>query len=452
MMVRNDVRATTQALVKDLNLQSAGDVAVTALEQSGIAARLSGEVGASSSSLLGLAKNSLIATNLVLNRVEAAITGSRLYVEGSLDVAADNLVRISAINRAVMQGSGVSAGVSMAFNAVGWDAREVLSGSLEAMLLGQSQGTEVGDQTIARVVNSDVTVLGRMSVLSGLAGDPRQSLSTGLIEARVQRTNTSALPSASASFIVASNQISSRSLAWVGTEATPEAAAALVQEPAKLARLQVGAQLEVLAIDAPTIASDITLKISGGGGASAGGIAARNEVRSEVDAGLDRLRMDLGAQLSVQAVELAVIRANLSGLTQSLSQADASVAEKAVSVIADALYPPIAINGLIANNVVLGGARAGITRSDLAAAGSVTIEANNTASIEADNQAVMSSGGTAVGVTLAFNTIGWLPETLLKQGTDALVGSGFGVEAPQEVKAWMLDTAFSIGGNFSVQA
>jgi hypothetical protein len=208
-------------LVKDLNLQSAGDVAVTALEQSSIAARLSGEVGASSSSLLGLAKNSLIATNLVLNRVEAAITGSRLYVEGSLDVAADNLVRISAINRAVMQGSGVSAGVSMAFNAVGWDAREVLSGSLEAMLLGQSQGTEVGDQTIARVVNSDVTVLGRMSVLSGLAGDPRQSLSTGLIEARVQRTNTSALPSASASFIVASNQISSRSLAWIGTEATP---------------------------------------------------------------------------------------------------------------------------------------------------------------------------------------------------------------------------------------
>ena len=45
-----------------------------------------------------------------------------------------------------------------------------IGSSLEAFLLGSAAGSENPDQTVARVVDSDLLVLGQAHVLAGLAG------------------------------------------------------------------------------------------------------------------------------------------------------------------------------------------------------------------------------------------------------------------------------------------
>jgi ATP-dependent DNA helicase Rep len=82
-----------------------------------------------------------------------------------------------------------------------------------------------------------------------------------------------------------------------------------------------------------------------------------------------------------------------------------------------------AANALIANNLVLNTAEAEVLDSELTVLGSFGVEAENISTIEASNSATTeSTGGTAAGVTLAFNTIGWEAQNILFAAIDALLG------------------------------
>jgi len=57
-----------------------------------------------------------------------------VYAEGDLSVTADNLASIIARNSAIMLANGLSAGVLLAFNSVGWTAQNLLMNALDALI------------------------------------------------------------------------------------------------------------------------------------------------------------------------------------------------------------------------------------------------------------------------------------------------------------------------------
>ncbi|ETR65671.1 MAG: hypothetical protein OMM_13888, partial [Candidatus Magnetoglobus multicellularis str. Araruama] len=57
-----------------------------------------------------------------------------------------------------------------------------------------------------------------------------------------------------------------------------------------------------------------------------------------------------------------------------------------------------------------------------------------------------------MGVSLAFNTIGWDSQNVLFNTIDALIGTSIGNAQPAEVKAYILDTEVDITGNLSLSA
>src|SRR5439155_24773051 len=117
-----------------------------------------------------------------------------------------------------------------------------------------------------------------------------------------------------------------------------------------------------------------------------------------------------------------------------------------------------AVNALIATNVVQSAADAHITGGSVTnSGGGVTVDADNTATIDASALNATTSGGVGVGVTLAFNSIGWAPQNILFNTVDAIIGdpaisTAFGGEVPSGAKAYVADTAVNASGAVSVGA
>ncbi|ETR68153.1 MAG: hypothetical protein OMM_04734 [Candidatus Magnetoglobus multicellularis str. Araruama] len=114
----------------------------------------------------------------------------------------------------------------------------------------------------------------------------------------------------------------------------------------------------------------------------------------------------------------------------------------------------MAVSGLIATNLVLSDSKAYITNSDITTteAGDVILDAKNTSAIDAKIVSTTKSGDKAIGVTLAFNTIGWEAQNILFRTIDALLGTDIGDEDPAQTKAYIEDTTLHISGDVSVTA
>ena len=84
--------------------------------------------------------------------------------------------------------------------------------------------------------------------------------------------------------------------------------------------------------------------------------------------------------------------------------------------------------------------------------GSGAVAAANTSQVDAKTLSSTSSGETAVGVVLAFNTVGWQSQNVLFNTLDALVGSTIGTEQPAQAKAYIQDSAVNSGGDVTVTA
>jgi len=193
------------------------------------------------------------------------------------------------------------------------------------------------------------------------------------------------------------------------------------------------------------------LNVTGSDSVGIGGLVVRNDVRSEVDSYItDATVAASDSDITVEATEQAVINAT---------------AESAASSSGGSAYgtgTSLAINGLIATNAVLSSSSARVTDSTVTAtdltggnvnAGNIFVDALNVSEIDATVLSATTSGDTAVGISLAFNTIGWQPQNLLFNTLDALLGdSVLGSETPAEVEAYIQDSTVTAGGDLAVQA
>ncbi|WP_218281241.1 hypothetical protein, partial [Verrucomicrobium spinosum] len=228
----------------------------------------------------------------------------------------------------------------------------------------------------------------------------------------------------------------------------------------------------------------------------AGGVLASNMMASTVAASLkagdELITVDVGGAVSVQAANESVLNASstLSLLSQTTSDNEfsaddstaigflsvrnlldggasaeivhASVTGGSIAIAADNATTlnatidaeasasggstlgdgtQIAANGVIASNSVLGGALAQANDSTLTAeTGGVSVTADNSVNLTAENANQVTSGDTGAGAMLAFNTLGYESQNVLFQTLDALIGSEIGDAAPSRADALVTNT------------
>jgi hypothetical protein len=81
------------------------------------------------------------------------------------------------------------------------------------------------------------------------------------------------------------------------------------------------------------------------------------------------------------------------------------------------------------------------------------VEAENTATIDAENTASTESSGVAAGVVLAFNTIGWKPQNIFSAAIDTLIGTdGLGQTDSAQSSAEITNARTSSGSRVSCHA
>ncbi|QOV24150.1 beta strand repeat-containing protein [Anabaenopsis elenkinii] len=184
----------------------------------------------------------------------------------------------------------------------------------------------------------------------------------------------------------------------------------------------------------------VGLSITGSDSMGIGGLIVRNDVRGGVESFIKQATMTV-ADVSVSALENATIKATDTSTVEAIGG----------SIIASS--SSIAVNGIIANNLVLSDAKAYITGSNITTnIGGVTVDAQNTSIIDAEITSNTTSKGVSVGVTLAFNTIGWQPQNFLFNTIDTLFGSSIGTADLAEVQAYILNSSIQSAGGLTVTA
>ena len=87
----------------------------------------------------------------------------------------------------------------------------------------------------------------------------------------------------------------------------------------------------------------------------------------------------------------------------------------------------LGFNGQIATNVVLGKAKALIDASTLTITngGDLSVTAKNDARVDARLYSSGVSSQNGMGVSIAFNSVGWAPQNLLFNTLDTLLGATY---------------------------
>ncbi|PWL19825.1 MAG: hypothetical protein DCO98_12050, partial [Altererythrobacter sp. XM-24bin4] len=237
--------------------------------------------------------------------------------------------------------------------------------------------------------------------------------------------------------------------------------------------------------------------VTGSDSIAIGGAVVRNVVESGAVALLEGATIDSGT-LTIDAQALSTLIAELDSFAESSGGSSFGTGTS------------LAVNGSIATNVVVGAARAEIIDSNVTTTGAVptvahdasslssdlvtsdlvqsgtryfrylgsgetgvdlsqedfrdvsrweevaagtSVRALNDASIEALNKSATVSGDTAVGVSLAFNTVGYAPTNLLFASVDALVGTSLTPSSDAEAIARITGTSsVTSSGGIAVEA
>ncbi|RPH83063.1 MAG: hypothetical protein EHM77_02370, partial [Planctomycetaceae bacterium] len=186
----------------------------------------------------------------------------------------------------------------------------------------------------------------------------------------------------------------------------------------------------------------LSLNISNSNSASFGGLVVRNEVRDRVIAELLNTTATAVGSISVVADERTGIEAqNVSTVTSSGGSAWGSGLS-------------LAVNGMIVTNAVLSEAESTVTGGSLTAGGlgKVSVVAENDSRAVVSNLSTTEANGYAIGVTLAFNSIGFLPSNILFNSVDALVGTNLASPTPAEAIARVAGATVTAGAGIEVMA
>ena len=244
----NDLRSSVDARLVNADVDAAS-VSVTALESALLKADGLMTVNASGGSMLGKgtvwAGGGQIATNVVLAEANAAIVASDVTTTGDLLVSAKNTSGIDATVLSSVTSTDTSVGITLAFNALGWKASNVLFNTIDAILgdplISGALGGEQPAEAVASVVNSKLHVGGNATVLA----DNDAALNATLSNAAT--SNASALMGATGAgvgFMIASNKVSAGAKAFIsseGAQVTSDSAPQVVDaKPGTLVTLHEG--------------------------------------------------------------------------------------------------------------------------------------------------------------------------------------------------------------------
>jgi hypothetical protein len=112
----------------------------------------------------------------------------------------------------------------------------------------------------------------------------------------------------------------------------------------------------------------------------------------------------------------------------------------------------LGVNALIASNAVTGHADVRVVDAALTVGGDFSAGANQRGEIEATNTAGVSASGTAIGATLAFNTLGWADQNVGAAAIDALLGTGLGQQVPLRTEVEVARGGLQVSGDVSIEA
>ena len=160
-----------------------------------------------------------------------------------------------------------------------------------------------------------------------------------------------------------------------------------------------------------------------------GGLVARNEVDSLASARVVDAIITADGNVNVEA----------KAVTENTSVGDVAGVSSGGSSI-NGNGDSLAAGGALVTNTVLSEALAEIVDSTVTSGGTVTVNAENSALLDAKLSNAMSAGADAVGVTVAFNTLGYAPTNLLFQAIDALIGTDIGPADSSNATARILDS------------
>ena len=178
-----------------------------------------------------------------------------------------------------------------------------------------------------------------------------------------------------------------------------------------------------------------------------GGLIVYNDLRTDTEARIVNTNLVAG-DVDIDAIENAIIKATTeSSVTSSGGSAFTGQGDS------------LALNGLIATNALQSEATAFILDSTvLTTIGDVDINAENTSILDAKTLSSTSTGAQGVGVTLAFNSVGYKTQNILFNTLDTLIGGEpdfstlFDRTNPASVQAYIEDSSVDSAGAINLSA
>ena len=426
VVVRNDVRGGAAALVRDATVQAADAVTVSALQNATIRALLDATVTADGGSVIDggttVAVNAALATNVVLSGATAAIDDSRVTSAGDVAVEARNTSTIEARTASNTTSHGISVGVNVAFNSVGWDSQNILFNLLDAIV-----GTPIGIQnqalTTATIGGSTIDAAGAMRVLAESSASIDAEVTTAVVAFQATADDDGAT-SVGVGATVAMNRLATR------VQASIEDAAAVT----------AGADVELSSSDAARISAFVdspVVTVGIGSKATSVGVGL-SIARNEVDVDQQSFVRNAGAVTAGGAIAIAAAQT-------ATIDATATAAAITFSIGVDGNAIAVSGGGATAVNRIGGRANAFAESTPLVAGGAISITTSFAAEIDAHVRAIVVAGGAstgttpavAIGFSIARNLIGW---------------AEFGDAEALEVKAYATGAPLQAGGDVTISA
>ncbi len=445
----NQDAAQVLAYVHDSVINAAGAISITATNAAAIDATVTNETESAAYALTGassLAVGVVIATNLVNASAQAYIenvdTSSKIDARGGgITVAAEDSANIFANSKlAAISSTTNDAGISLLTRF----ADNVLG---EYQFTDRSGVRDLANGDQVRLDDVDYTTI----------EEPGQLVTGDRIEVKFDLANGSALAGEVYEYIGLvplvgpvdlDGQTYTDTALWKDINAMPGGTYRFLggdESDVDLAGedfTDTGRWLELISVDPRELIPGLNFNISESDSMAFGGLVVRNDARGGAEAHINNADIDAAGSVTVTASETATIRAvDLSTVTSSGG-----------SIIAGG--NSVAVNGVIATNLVLSRANAYLSggSASTTAGGDVTLDASNTATIQAEIVSITRSNGVSIGAVMAFNTIGWDAQNILFNTVDAIVGTTIGNEIPVEVKAYADGTRIDAAGVVSVTA
>lgn len=458
ILVSNDVRSTAEASLTNADVTRAGDVTVAAAQTGKIEASVTSKVqsklkpGTKPGTKEAIAVGAVIAANVVTGSSTASVTGSKLgagsdKTVGNVTVEAANTGTITATISSIVESAGTAVGVTAAFNKIGTSSQNVLF-DLSDAILGTDLGTVIqGANAFAATASIsgqpiNATGLVKVSALSKatIAADIKNAVTT--VGAEV--TGVGAVVGLNFARLATSATLSGMN----SVTASGVAVSALSQS-----KIDAVVTAPVISVAYRTQSTDPSAPPSGEGPKaghtiSVGMSIARNTiVDTALVAGIDEVGTVTATAGDVRVIAGSGATINATATATAVALLFSTEENKNVGV---------AVGGALGFNTILGGVDAHITNTRTAlieargnaapdakgegGQGNITVSATNTSSITAKIEAAAAavivgkgaSQAVAVGVTLAFNMIGFygsgLPTgTDFKNGTDRALNVTAGV-------------------------